>query len=132
MSPVKLNRKGLRMLGYGIVDVEITRNNVWRAVIEPVKEGQYSRLLNELIRKVIPEPESREIYEEILNYKWIQTEKMVKEGRLETGSSLTLSEAAREWMDKHYPAWKAARPTLMEVTPHEEPASVPPENKETR
>lgn len=116
---VKLDRKGLTMLGYGIVDVEISRNNVWRAVIEPIKDGQYTQKLKDLIHKVIPEPEAREIYEEILNHKWLQTENLVNAGKLEFGSSLTLQEAAAEWMEKHYPAWKAARPTLMEVTEHE-------------
>lgn len=122
---VKLDRKGLTMLGYGIVDVEITRNNVWRAVIEPVKDGQYTLKLKELIHKVIQEPEAREIYEEILNYKWLETEKLVDAGKLEFGSSLTLAEAAKEWMEKHYPDWKAARPTLMEVVDHDESISGP-------
>ena len=112
---VKLDRKGLTMLGYGIVDVEISRNNVWRAVIEPIKDGQYTLKLKELIRKVIPEPEAREIYEEILNHKWLQTENMVNTGKLEFGSSLTLQEAATEWMQLHYPHWKSARPTLREI-----------------
>ncbi len=130
MSAVRLNRKGIRMLGYGIVDVEITRNNVWRAVIEPLRDGQYTLKLKALTQKVIREPEAREIYEEILNYKWLQTENLVKAGKLEAGSSLTLEEAAREWMEKHYPSWKAARPTLMEVMEHEEPASAPEEEGE--
>jgi hypothetical protein len=105
--------------------VEITRNNVWRAVIEPVKDGQYTQKLKNLIHKVIQEPEAREIYEEILNYKWLETEKLVNEGKLEFGSSLTLAEAAKEWMDKHYPDWKAARPTFMEVVDHTESISGP-------
>lgn len=125
--PVKLDRKGLTMLGYGIVDVELSRNNVWSAVIEPILDGQYTLKLKALINKVIPEPEAREIYEEILNYKWLQTENMVKSGKLEAGSSLTLSQAAKEWMTRHYPAWKAARPTLMEVTEHNEPEPSPDE-----
>ncbi len=125
MSAVKLDRKGITMLGYGIVDVEITRNNVWRAVIEPLKDGQYTLKLKDLTHKVIREPEAREIYEEILNYKWLQTENMVKEGKLEAGSSLTLQEAASEWMENHYPDWKAARPTLSELTEHDESISPP-------
>ena len=94
MSAIKLDRKGITMLGYGIVDVEITRNNVWRAVIEPVHDGQYTLKLKGLINKVIQEPEARDIYQEILNYKWIQTENLVKAGQLEKGSSLTLPVAA--------------------------------------
>jgi hypothetical protein len=132
MSAIRLDKKGITMLGYGIVDVEITRNNVWRAVIEPIKDGQYSAQLAGLIHKAIPEPEAREIYEEILNYKWLQTENLVNAGKLEFGSSLTLAEAAKEWMDKHYPAWKAARPTLMEVTEHDETISAPEEKEELR
>jgi hypothetical protein len=124
---VKLDRKGLTMLGYGIMDVNISRNNVWRAVIEPIKDGQYTLKLKELIHKVIPEPEAREIFEEILNYKWLATERMVKEDKLVAGSSLTLRQAAKEWMEKHYPAWKAARPTLLEVTePEESNSPIPP------
>jgi hypothetical protein len=104
------------MLGYGIVDVKITRNNVWRAVIEPIKDGQYTLKLKKLLGKVIPEPEAREIFQEILNYKWIQTENLVNAGKLEFGSSLTLKAAASEWMQKHYPEWKAARPTSFEIS----------------
>lgn len=124
MCAVRLDQKGLTMLGYGIVDVKITRNNVWRAVIEPIKDGQYTQKLKKLIGKVITEPEAREIFQEILNYKWIQTENMVNEGKLEFGSSLTLKEAAKEWMAKHYPDWKAARPTAFEMEQeiHPEPA----------
>jgi len=122
MSAIKLDRKGITMLGYGIVDVEITRNNVWHAVIEPIKDGQYTRKLNKLIHKVISEPEARDIYQEILNYKWLQTENLVKAGKLEAGSSLTLQEAADEWMEKHYPDWKAARPTSWEVSDRSEKA----------
>jgi hypothetical protein len=132
MSAVKLDRKGITMLGYGIVDVEISRNNVWRAVIEPLLDGQYTLKLKELVHKVIQEPEAREIYQEVLNYKWLQTENLVKAGKLEAGSSLTLQEAAKEWMDKHYPAWKAARPTLLEVTEHDETVSAPAEDVERR
>lgn len=128
--PVKLDRKGLTMLGYGIVDVELSRNNVWRAVIEPILDGQYTLKLKALINKVFAEPEAREIYEEILNYKWLQTENMVKAGKLEKGSSLTLKQAAKEWMAKHYPAWKSARPTLMEVTKHNEPEPSPEDDKD--
>ncbi|MBN1594998.1 hypothetical protein JW933_03635 [candidate division FCPU426 bacterium] len=118
MSAIKLDRKGIIMLGYGIVDVEITRNNVWQAVIEPIKDGQYSRKLKQLLKKNIAEPEARSIYQEILNYKWLQTENLVKVGKLEAGSSLTLQEAALEWMKDHYPAWKAARPTSWELSDH--------------
>jgi hypothetical protein len=125
MSPVRLDQKGITMLGYGIVDVKLTRNNIWRAVIEPIKEGQYSSKLKSLIRRVVPEPEARAIFQEILNYKWLQTENLVKEGKLEKGSSLTLREAAKEWMQLHYPDWKAARPTLLEVTEHDETLSPP-------
>lgn len=132
MSAVKLDRKGIRMLGYGIVDVEITRNNVWRAVIEPIRSGQYTQKLKDLIHRVIREPEAREIYEEILNYKWLQTENLVKEGKLEAGSSLTLGEAAKEWMEQHYPAWKGHRKTLMEVTPHDETISAPLDEEDPR
>ncbi len=132
MSAVKLDRKGITMLGYGIVDVEISRNNVWRAVIEPLLDGQYTLKLKELVHKVIQEPEAREIYQEVLNYKWLQTENLVKAGKLEAGSSLTLQEAAKEWMDKHYPAWKTARPTLLEVTEHDETVSAPAEDVERR
>jgi len=117
---VKLDRKGLTMLGYGIVDVKISRNNVWRAVIEPIKDGQYTLKLKALIGKIIAEPEAREIFEEILNYKWLQTENLVNAGQLEFGSSLTLQQAAKEWMSKHYPAWKTARPTPLEVMEQEE------------
>jgi hypothetical protein len=121
MSAIKLDRKGMNILGYGIVDVEITRNNVWHAVIEPIKDGQYTQKLNKLVNKVIPEPDARDIYQEILNYKWLQTENLVKAGTLEVGSSLTLKEAAEEWMEKHYPDWKSARPTSWEVSKgHEE------------
>lgn len=120
MSAIKLDRKGITMLGYGIVDVEVTRNNVWQAVIEPVKESQYSLKLMDLIHKNIPEPEARSIYQEILNYKWIQTENLVKQGKLEAGSSLTLQHAAAEWMNNHYPSWKAARPTSWEISDHSE------------
>jgi hypothetical protein len=120
MSAIKLDRKGITMLGYGIVDVEISRNNVWHAVIEPIKDGQYTKKLSQLINKVIPEPEARGIYQEILNHKWLQTENLVQAGKLEKGSSLTLKEAAMEWMQKHYPAWKAARLTLWEVSEHNE------------
>ncbi|MCK5243027.1 hypothetical protein KAR34_11305 [bacterium] len=116
MTAIKLDQKGLNILGYGIVDVEITRNNVWHAVIEPIKDGQYTQNLNRMISKIIPEPEARDIYQEILNYKWLQTENLVKAGKLESGSSLTLQEAAKEWMDKHYPDWKVARPTSLEVS----------------
>jgi hypothetical protein len=126
MSAVKLDRKGITMLGYGMVDMEISRNNVWRLVIEPLKDGQYTLKLKDLIQKTIREPEAREIFEEILNYKWLQTENMVREGKLEAGSSLTLQEAATEWMEKHYPAWKAARPTLIELSEHDEPPSTSP------
>jgi len=129
MSAIKLDRKGITMLGYGIVDVEITRNNVWRAVIEPVLDGQYTLKLKDLINKVIQEPEAREIYQEILNYKWLQTENLVKAGQLEDGSSLTLQVAAKEWMEKHYPDWKGARPTLLEVTEHNESVSGPEEEQ---
>ena len=129
MSAIKLDRKGITMLGYGIVDVEITRNNVWRAVIEPVLDGQYTLKLKELIGKVIQEPEARDIYQEILNYKWLQTENLVKAGQLEEGSSLTLHIAAKEWVEKHYPEWKAARPTLREVTEHDENVSAPEEDE---
>jgi hypothetical protein len=125
MSALKLNRKGITMLGYGIVDVEISRNNVWRAVIEPILDGQYTLKLKDLIHKTIREPEAREIYQEILNYKWLQTEKLVKEGMLEAGSSLTLVEAAKEWMERHYPKWKAARLTLLEVVDPGESGSGP-------
>jgi hypothetical protein len=126
---VRLDRKGLTMLGYGIVDVEITQNNVWRAVIEPILDGQYTMKLKELINKVVPEPEAREIYQEILNYKWLQTENLVTEGKLEAGSSMTLKAAAEEWMEHHYPEWKSARPTLMEVTDHDETISAPSEEE---
>ncbi|NTV51609.1 MAG: hypothetical protein HGA76_01145 [Candidatus Firestonebacteria bacterium] len=129
MSAIRLDRKGITMLGYGIVDVEITRNNVWRAVIEPVLDGQYTLKLKDLINKVIQEPEARDIYQEILNYKWLQTENLVNEGQLEEGSSLTLQVAAKEWMEKHYPDWKAARPTLREVTDHDENVSAPGEEE---
>ena len=125
MSALRLDQKGFRMLGYGMVDVNVTANNVWRAVIEPIREGQYTLKLQKLIHRVIHEPEAREVYEEILNYKWLQTENLVKQGKLEAGSSLTLEEAAREWMDEHYPAWKANRKTLMEVTPHDDTISAP-------
>lgn len=125
MSAIKLDRKGITMLGYGIVDVAINRNNVWEAVIEPLKDGQYTNKLNELIKKVIPEPDAREIYEEILNYKWLQTENLVKEGKLEDGSSLTLQESADKWMEKHYSAWKAARPTARELSKDENNVSPP-------
>lgn len=118
MSAIKLDRKGLTMLGYGIVDVELTQNNVWRAVIEPIKDGQYTQKLQKLIYKVIPEPEAREIYQEILNHKWLQTENLVKAGTLKAGSSLTLEEAGTEWMEKHYPDWKSARPTSWEISDH--------------
>lgn len=118
MSAIKLDRKGLTMLGYGIVDVELTQNNVWRAVIEPIKDGQYTQKLQKLIHKVIPEPEAREIYQEILNHKWLQTENLVKAGTLQAGSSLTLEEAGTEWMEKHYPDWKSARPTSWEISDH--------------
>jgi hypothetical protein len=114
MSAIKLDRKGITMLGYGIVDVEITRNNIWQAVIEPIRDGQYTLKLNKLTGKNISEPEARDIYQEILNYKWLQTENLVNVGKLEKGSSLTLQEAADEWMDKHYPDWKIARPTSFE------------------
>jgi hypothetical protein len=120
MSAIKLDRKGITMLGYGIVDVEITRNNVWQAVIEPIKDGQYTLKLAKLTGKNIPEPEAREIYQEILNHKWLQTENMVNTGKLEFGSSLTLKEAADSWMKEHYPAWRAARPTSWEVSDHDE------------
>ncbi|MEW6517039.1 MAG: hypothetical protein AB1439_09050 [candidate division FCPU426 bacterium] len=120
MSAIKLDRKGITMLGYGIVDVEITRNNVWQAVIEPIKDGQYTLKLSKLTGKVIPEPEAREIYQEILNHKWLQTENLVKAGKLEFGSSLTLQEAADDWMKAHYPAWREARPTSWEATDHNE------------
>lgn len=125
MSAIKLDRKGLTMLGYGIVDIAINRNNVWEAVIEPLKDGQYSQKLTVLIKKTIPEPDAREIYEEILNYKWLQTENLVKAGKLEAGSSLTLEEAATEWMKKHYAAWKAARPTSLELTDYTDNDSPP-------
>jgi hypothetical protein len=128
MSAIKLDRKGLTMLGYGIVDVAISANNVWEAVIEPIRDGQYTKKLNDLIKKVIPEPDAREIYEEILNYKWLQTENMVRAGKLEAGSSLTLQQAADEWMKKHYPAWKAARPTPWELTDHNDTISPPSSN----
>ena len=117
---VKLDQKGLTMLGYGIMDVKISRNNVWRAVIEPIRDGQYSLKIRTLTHKMIPEPEAREIFEEILNYKWLQTENMVKAGKLETGSSLTLKAAAQEWMKKHYPDWKSSRSTAFEISEHEE------------
>ena len=120
MSAIKLDRKGITMLGYGIVDVEITRNNVWQAVIEPIKDGQYTKKLSQLIHRVVSEPEARNIYQEILNYKWLQTENMVKQGKLEAGSSLTLQQAADEWMDKHYSDWREARPTSWEVSGHKE------------
>lgn len=119
MSAVRLNQKGISMLGYGIVDVEITNNNVWRAVIEPIREGQYAQKIKRLTKKVIPEPEAREIFQEILNHKWLQTENLVRAGKMESGSSLTLEAAALEWMKLHYPAWKAARPTLREATKRE-------------
>ena len=111
------------------MDVEITRNNVWRAVIEPVLDGQYTLKLKDLIAKVLPEPEAREIYQEILNYKWLQTENLVKAGQLEAGSSLTLQVAAKAWMEQHYPDWKSARPTLREVTEHDESVSPPGEEE---
>ncbi len=120
MSAIKLDRKGITMLGYGIVDVELTRNNVWQAVIEPIKDGQYTQKLKKITGKVIPEPEAREIYQEILNHKWLQTENLVKTGKLVAGSSLTLKEAGTEWMEKHYPAWKSARPTSWEISDHGE------------
>lgn len=125
MTAIKLDRKGLTMLGYGIVDIAINNNNVWEAVIEPIKDGQYTKKVTSLIKKVIPEPDAREIYEEILNYKWLQTENLVKAGKLESGSSLTLQEAADEWMRKHYAAWKAARPTPWELTEHDDTNSPP-------
>ncbi|MCD4814556.1 hypothetical protein K8S19_12805 [bacterium] len=129
MTAIKLDRKGVTMLGYGIVDVELIRNNVWQAVIEPIKDGQYTLKLSGLTGKTIPEPEARNIYQEILNYKWLQTENLVKAGKLEKGSSLTLQEAAEEWMEKHYPDWKVARPTFFEKSEyvdeelHETPGS---------
>jgi hypothetical protein len=128
---LRLDRKGMTMLGYGIVDVEITKNNVWLAAVEPVRDGQYTMKLKELIAKVIREPEARDIYEEILNYKWLQTENLVNEGRLEKGSSLTLKEAASEWIEQHYPEWKSHRKTLLEVTTTAENDSCP-EPEETR
>jgi len=116
MSVKSMNPKTSGKRGSEIADKKVIHHNVRQTNNDTNQEGQYSGELKALIRKVIPETEAREVYQEILTHKWVQTENLVNKGELEYGASLTLKEAAEEWMHRHYPAWKTARFPRPEIT----------------
>ncbi|MCK5218789.1 hypothetical protein KAR10_04665 [bacterium] len=99
-----------------MLDTEEIHCNVRQTNSRPNQEGQYSRKLKDIMGKVIPETEAREVYQEILTHKWVQTENLVNKGELRYGSSLTLKQAAEEWMHRHYPAWETAHSSRPEIT----------------
>jgi hypothetical protein len=116
MKTKNVNPKASSKQGCDIIGSKKIYHNVRQTNSTPNQEEQYSRELKDVIGKVIPEREAREVYQEILTHKWVQSENLVNKGELEYGSSLTLKQAAEEWMLRHYPAWKTALFPRPEIT----------------
>lgn len=105
MDPIKFDLKGLRSLGYAVLDITAhdyeADKDVYKFMVVQEHNEIYSTKIRELLGIEVTENDAQDMMEEIYKHKWIESEKAKHD--------IGMNTAAQDWYRRYFITWKKAR-----------------------